>query len=131
MTPHEQDQLLKELFTGEEISDFRRASLEQGIALVRFQRKRRQMAQRAAMVCVSLLLLALFVSQIPKSPQAPPANPRAQQPAAPIPSADALQIKLINDEELFALFAHRHMALIGKPGEQQLVFLDESSSFLQ
>jgi len=34
MTPHEQDQLLSELLTGEEISDFRRVSLEQGIALI-------------------------------------------------------------------------------------------------
>ena len=32
----------------------------------------------------------------------------------------------------FALFADRSMALIGKPGEQQLVFLDsQSSDFLQ
>ena len=37
----------------------------------------------------------------------------------------------INDDELFALFAGRSMALIGKPGEQQLVFLDQNSDFLE
>ena len=133
MTPHKQDQFLKELLTGEEISDFRRASIEQGITFVRVQRKRRQMAQRAAMVCVPLLLLSLFINQIPKSSRSRPATSQAQQPISPsVPVADNLKIKLINDDELFALFAGRSIALIGKPGEQQLVFLDgRSSDFLQ
>lgn len=34
------------------------------------------------------------------------------------------KIRFINDEELFALFPDRPMALIGEPGQQQLVFLD-------
>src|SRR6266704_1636668 len=131
MTPHEQDQLLKELLTGEEISDFRRVSLEQGIALVRLQRKRRQIAQRTAMVCVGLLLLSIFSNQIPKSSSSRPATPQAQHPAPPVPLAADPEIKWINDDELFALFADRSMALIGKPGEQQLVFLDQSSDFLE
>ena len=132
MIPHEQDQLLKELLTGEEISDFRRASLEQGIALIRLQRKRRQIAQRAAMVCVGLVLSSLFINQIAKSSRSRPATSQAQQSAPPVPVAANLEIKWINDDELFALFADRSMALIGKPGEQQLVFLDsQSSDFLQ
>ena len=132
MTPHEKDQLLKELLTGEEISDFRRASLEQGIALIRLQRKRRQIAQRAAMVCVGLVLSSLFINQIAKSSRSRPATSQARQSAPPVPLAADLEIKWINDDELFALFADRPMALIGKPGEQQLVFLDsQSSDFLQ
>ena len=131
MTPHEQDQLLKELLIGEEISDFRRASLEQGIALIRLQRKRRQIAQRAVLVCVGLLLLSLFISELPKSFRPRLSTPRAQQAVPPVPLAADLEIKWINDDELFALFAGRSMALIGKPGEQQLVFLDQSSDFLE
>ena len=132
MIPHEQDQLLKELLTGEEISDFRRASLEQGIALIRLQRKRRQIAQRAAMVCVGLVLSSLFINQIAKSSRSRPATSQAQQAVPPVPVATNPEIKWINDDELFALFADRSMALIGKPGEQQLVFLDsQSSDFLQ
>src|SRR5438105_3405378 len=131
MTPHEKDQLLKELLTGEEISDFRRASLEQGIALVRLQRKRRQIAQRAALVCMGLLLLALFIRELPKSSRPRPATPQAQQTVPPVPVAANPEIKWINDDELFALFAGRSMVLIGKPGEQQLVFLDQSSDFLE
>jgi hypothetical protein len=34
-------------------------------------------------------------------------------------------VKFINDEELLALFPGRPLALVGKPGEQQLVFLDQ------
>jgi hypothetical protein len=34
-------------------------------------------------------------------------------------------VKLINDDELLALFPDRPVALIGKPGQQQLVFLDK------
>ena len=134
MTPHEQDQLLKELLTGDEISDFRRASLERGIALVRVQRKRRQVARRAAVVCVPVLLLfALFIAQIPKSSRSHPATSQAQQPAGlSVPLAEDPKIKFINDDELFALFADRSMALIGSPGQQHLVFLDgRSSAFLQ
>ena len=133
MTPHEQDQLLKELLTGDEISDFRRASLERGIALVRVQRKRRQVARRAAVVCVPVLLLfALFIAQIPKSSRSHPATSQARPAPAPIPLAEDPKIKFINDDELFALFADRSMALIGSPGQQHLVFLDgRSSAFLQ
>jgi hypothetical protein len=126
MTPHEQDQLLKELLAGEEISDFRRTSLDRGIALVRLRRKRRQMAQRAVMVCVPLLLLLLlFIDQIPKLYLSGPATSQTYQPIPPpVQVGDTSEIKLINDDELFALFAGRSIALIGKPGEQQLVFLD-------
>jgi DNA-binding XRE family transcriptional regulator len=34
--------------------------------------------------------------------------------------------KMLSDEELFALFPGRSLALVGKPGYQQLVFLDTS-----
>ena len=37
-------------------------------------------------------------------------------------------VKMISDEELFALFPGRSLALIGKPGHQQLVFLDTPAS---
>jgi hypothetical protein len=37
-------------------------------------------------------------------------------------------VKIINDEELFALFPNRAMALIGSPGHQQLIFLDHGGA---
>jgi hypothetical protein len=37
-------------------------------------------------------------------------------------------VRVISDEELFALFPGRSLALVGPPGHQQLVFLDEPVS---
>ena len=37
-------------------------------------------------------------------------------------------VKIITDEELFALFPNRALALIGAPGRQQLVFLDHGAA---
>jgi hypothetical protein len=34
-------------------------------------------------------------------------------------------VKIITDEELFSLFPNRSMVLVGQPGHQQLVFLDQ------
>jgi len=40
-------------------------------------------------------------------------------------------MKYISDEELFKLFPGRSIALIGKPGEQELIFLDKQSEAVQ
>ena len=127
MTPDEENILLTELLGAKELADFRRASLEQGIVLVRLRRKRRQIMQRAAIFCVPLLLLALFLNQIAKSFWPHAAAPVAKEFSVPVQAGEA-EIQFINDEELFALFAGRSLALVGKPGEQQLVFLDQQSS---
>ncbi len=34
-------------------------------------------------------------------------------------------LEIITDEELFSLFPNRPLALVGKPGHQQLIFLDQ------
>jgi len=41
------------------------------------------------------------------------------------PAADVSGVKYITTQELFALFPGRPIALIGKPGRQQVIFLDE------
>jgi hypothetical protein len=44
-----------------------------------------------------------------------------------VPAAEAAApIKVISDEDLLALFPDRSMALLGPPGQQQLVFLDKA-----
>jgi hypothetical protein len=35
------------------------------------------------------------------------------------------KVEYITTEQLFALFPNRPMALVGKPGHQQLIFLDD------
>ena len=132
MTPQEKHQLISELISGEELSDFRRASLQQGIASIRHRRERRQ-AIHAALVCLPFLLIAAVVLHYfsrEHSARDPGRQPvRASVAVEPGPN---LKTEFIDDEELFRLFPGRAMALIGKPGEQELLFLDgPSSSFRQ
>jgi len=133
MTRREQNQLLNELLSGEELAPLRRASLEQGLAAVRQQRHRRKVGRAVALVCFWMA----FVASIIFRPSATrfvtnSSSPPSRQAAVKVQSGPAPQMKFISDEELFSLFPDRAMALIGKPGEQQLVFLDRpSSSFHQ
>ena len=53
-----------------------------------------------------------------------PSSQIASQPKTPLTPA----VKTITDDELFALFPGRSMALIGKPGHQELVFLDSPAA---
>ena len=41
---------------------------------------------------------------------------------------DESGVKMLSDEELFALFPGRSLALLGNPGQQELVFLDRSAN---
>ena len=47
MKRSEQDQLLKEILAGDDLSDFRQASLEQGLVAIRRQSRRRRLRARA------------------------------------------------------------------------------------
>jgi hypothetical protein len=44
--------------------------------------------------------------------------------ASATPPTETNKVKIITDEELFALFPNRAVALIGAPGHQQLIFLN-------
>ncbi len=113
----EQERLLNEVLSGEELREFRQASLEHALAsLHRLRRQRRAWRACAWGSLPVLLIAALLVNR----PDAPVPLPAAARPEAP-------PVKFINDDELMALFPNRPVALIGAPGHQQLVFLDEPS----
>ena len=150
MKRSEQDQLLKEILAGDDLSDFRQASLEQGLMAIRRQRQRRRIVRACALVCLPLLLaLGILIrlapwdksaqdgaqsqknyptGQAPESPTGRIASANPPVTAIPAPRAGRGAVKFITDEELFALFPNRPLALIGKPGQQQLVFLDQRIS---
>jgi len=128
MNSPEQDPLLNELLSGEELSVLRRTSLEHGLATLRRQRNRRKIARHALTLCLwSLLIAGLFSYDANRHSSSDP-NVPARPPAADVTSGNESQVKFIDDDELFRLFPGRAMALIGKPGAQELVFLDRSSS---
>jgi hypothetical protein len=122
----DEDPLLNAVLTDDKLSDLRRASLDQSLDAMRHARRRRQMLRAGALAILPLVVLLTMllpfktaqkdvrsdVSQVPHPTVAAAAAPR-------IPS-----IKTISDDELFALFPDRSVALIGKPGHQELVFLD-------
>ena len=131
MKPPEQSNLLKEILAGDELADFRQASLEQGLNALRRQQQRRRIVRIGTGLMLPLVLTLAILSR--RGPETSNRHIASTYPTAaiPTPPADGRDAKFITDEELFALFPNRPMALIGKSGQQQLVFLDRSSKSRQ
>jgi hypothetical protein len=116
--------LLKEILADEKLSEVRANSLRQGLAAMRQARRKRY----AASVAITLILGGgLWLAFVPPKPEtrialrSAPEAPRKSSPGEP-PKTSGVEI--ISDDDLFALFPDRSVALIGSPGRQQFVFLD-------
>ncbi len=132
MKSPEQTNLLKEILAGDELADFRQTSLEQGLTALRQQRRRQRGVRIGTVLLLPLLFVFVFLSR--RTLESSRRQIAASKPittALPTPPAGGGATKLITDEELFALFPNRPMALVGKSGQQQLVFLDRSSKSRQ
>jgi len=132
MKSSERDRLLQEILAGDDLTEFRQASLDHGLTLVRRLRHRRRAARLCAVVGMPLLLVLGMLFRL--SPQvAKPTGPSSTAAASAGPASPARNpaVKVITDEELFSLFHNRPVALLGKPGQQQLVFLDARASSAQ
>ncbi len=128
MRHFDQDRMLREILDGRELSDLRRVSLEQGLASIHRLRQRRLFARACAIAAVPLLLLlASFPRKTSVTPYRPAIYASPNQSHSPSPDK-APGIKFITDEQLLALFPNRPVALIGRPGQQQLVFLDRAGT---
>ena len=125
MKPHNRQNLVNEVLADDGLADFREASLQYGLATIRRRRKQLFLSRTLVLGLVPLLAaVGILLTHVPKSAVTTSLQISNQvQEQKREPSA---QTKLITDEELFALFPNRPMALIGKPGEQQLVFLDQA-----
>jgi hypothetical protein len=152
MKPDERDRLLRELLGHDSLETLRRDSLAAGLAALRARRRRRAMMTGASAVAVLLLALALAwhgepVPELAANGEATPPSPllatvaeiapsatgasRLQPEATPsdnLPDTADSGVQLITDEELFALFPGRSMALIGPPGAQRFMFLGDQSA---
>lgn len=125
MKPHEPNHLLKEILAGDELADFRQASLEHGLTALRRQQRYRRGRHIGMLISLPLLVtLAVLSRRVSLDSNRQTASPRPATSPARTPPTDGRDAKTITDEELFALFPNRPMALVGKPGKQQLVFLD-------
>jgi hypothetical protein len=126
MKPSEQEKLLTHILPGEDGADFERASLEHGLSYLRRQRRRGHLLRAGGLAAVVGLIAAAFVL---KSHQHSPRGGGSNAQLASTPSAaNSSRVEFINDDQLLALFPGRSVALIGKPGEQRLVFLDKPNN---
>ncbi len=126
MNRHEQNRLLKEILQGEELASFREVSLNRTLAAVQQRRRQRNAIRAGALAALPVLVIALVLLRS-SNPFRGSTLPGASGPVAGGRTVNASQpesVEVISDQELFALFPGRQMALIGKPGHQQLVFLD-------
>ena len=122
----EHDRLLNEIVTGEELADFREASLQHALDAIRQQRRRQRFVRLGALAAVPIVVaFGIVFSRSPK----PALRETAASNASPVAVASTpprtAPVKFISDDELLALFPDRPVALIGKPGQQQLFFLDK------
>ena len=125
------EELLNEILAAEDHSDFRRQTLSHGLVALRQRARRRRMVQ-VGLLGVVPCLFALGMLLLQARDRATDSRNRQGrldnvQSASPRHN-DLPPVKIINDEQLFALFPDRPLALIGKPGHQQLVFLDHPAT---
>jgi hypothetical protein len=125
MKNSDENPLLKEILTDENLSALRDTSLKQGLDAIRRQRRMRR-AMHAGMFVLIPTLLVFTLRKPIENRASNTSNPPVQETTAAAIAPAESGIKLISDEELFALFPGHSLALIGKPGQQELVILDES-----
>src|SRR5262249_31749752 len=125
MKDHEEDPLLKELLGGEELSGFRQDSLKRGLDAVRRARRRRRVVRIGLAAVPVLLAAALLLRPSPQRQKEPVSVTAVSVPAAQPSRNQPAAIRYIGDDELFAMFPGRSIALVGAPGHQELVFLDQ------
>jgi hypothetical protein len=126
MKSPEHDQLLKEILADRNLGSLKQSSLGSGLAALRETREARQIRRLAALAIVpALVFLVILASQVFQFQRS---AKRSFQPRDTLSQPQGSSVKMITDEELFALFPNRSMALVGKPGHQELVFLDQRRS---
>jgi len=120
MKRSDQDRLLREILEEGEAADFRAASLARGVDFLRGRRRRNRIAQICCVCVPAVLMMFALALHLARRP----GGARLAVVTAPAARTETSKVKIINDEDLFALFPNRAMALIGPPGQQQLIFLD-------
>jgi hypothetical protein len=118
MNTPEKNGLLNDVLDGDQLSSLRQATLAGGLDAMR-QRARRRRQFQAAAIMASLAFVAVRWHFQPIVP-AP-----VEKFPAPKAMAETSKVKYITEKELFALFPNRPIALIGPPGHQQFILLDE------
>lgn len=124
MTPDKSDAMLNEILADERMAELRLFSLSDALGEMRQARRRRRQCYAVIVGLPLVLSAALLVFKAGQNKtESNKAVVSAPRPVARVSPKEA-DTHTLSDEELFALFPGRRMALIGKPGRQELVFLD-------
>ena len=120
----EHEELLADVLSENE--SWRAATLEQGLATLRRVRSRRRTVRLTMAFAAPLLVLAaVLVLQNRRVVSLQVAEQNEGQSAHVVKTIEGTPIRVLNDEELLALFKDRPVALVGEPGNQRLILLDE------
>ncbi|HTL16694.1 MAG TPA: hypothetical protein VL793_05620, partial [Patescibacteria group bacterium] len=123
MKLHEHEEFLQELLDHETMAALRQESLQACLTSLRRKRRRQILARWSLFMSVPLLVgMLFFLNRFDSRHLTMPLGPTRLVSSAAAPDRE---VKIINDQELFALFPNRPIALVGKPGHQRLVFLDQ------
>jgi hypothetical protein len=127
--PFEHEDLLRDVLA--EGRDARAVTLRQGLTALRCARVRRRAIRLGLAASPAVLLMVLWLARHPLGTPRPTdrAEPTTEAVTAPpIRRIAGTPIRIISDEELLAVFQGRPVALLGEPGHQRLVLLDEANS---
>ena len=119
MKRSQQDRLLRDLLADEALDELRTTALDQMLVTARRRRQRRALLSTAA--ALGVIVAAAFLASRRMSSTI---QPRPAAVAAPAAALSSPRVATISDEQLLAIFADRAVALVGRPGEQTLLFLD-------
>ena len=119
-TPSNNDKLLADVLAEEE--SLRTSTLECGLSALR-QRRRARRIRTGMLIALPLVVVAAMFAPALISFRRPVPPIVAVNP--PPATVEGTAIRIISDEELLALFKDRPVALVGRPGHQQLLLLDE------
>jgi len=124
MKNRDSNPLLTGILDSELLDDFRQASLAFGLNAIRGRRRIRRIVRTCAIGIPVIAILAAFLYHDISLHRNGSISSETASRVASIPSSKD-EVQIIDDDQLFALFPDRAIALVGKPGHQQLVFLDQ------
>jgi hypothetical protein len=131
MNPDRNKPLLNDLLSHRELEELRASTLDRGLALVRQRRRQRHTVRIVGIVASLLGAVAVCWFLVQSRPdhalmaQHPPAAASDAAIESPLTAGQPSDVRQLSDHELLDLFPGRPVALIGPPGQQRLVFLDE------
>jgi len=128
MKPETKNGLLRETLADDDLAALRRQSLDILLAAARQRRHRRGLMRAGVFAALPIFIIGMLWAHRRLLPPAKPAIagslPTREASSAPTAAGPPEKVKFITDDELFALFPGKPLALIGPPGQQRLVFLD-------